>query len=128
VDFIANNTHLDIAEIGKNKIWASFIPHSNDGYVYDLHHERDGKVSRLLKFQLLESDGKSLTGVMFDTSDDEGSNGYTKIGFDTERSDIKLFLEMSSALSNLETKLTIGRGIKLNVLNGKNGAWEIKYP
>ena len=48
----------------------------------------------MLKFQLLESDGKSLTGVMFDTSDDEGSNGYTKIGFDTERSDIKLFLEM----------------------------------
>jgi len=128
-----NHTYIDIAEIGSNKIWATLI----SGNDFDLWNERDGNVSKLMKFEILSSDGKSITGVMFDTSDRNSNHGYTKIGFDTFTNtyDVKLFLELSSDQFNLETNLKIenidkiNRSFQLNVLNdGKNGTWEIKYP
>jgi len=114
-------THLSIAEIGTNKIWASLISHTD----FELFHEIDGNVSKLLKFKLLESDGKSLTGVMFDSSGEELSDGYTKFSFDTKvnKSVLELFLEMRSAQSHLYTRFTIGSDLiwKLKVRNGENG-------
>ena len=64
------------------------------GNDFDLWHERDGNVSKLMKFEILSSDGKSITGVMFDTSDRNSNHGY-KFGFDTYTNayDVKLFLE-----------------------------------
>jgi len=121
-DLMTNFTHLSIAEIGKNKIWASLISRSD----FELFHERDGNVSKLLKFKLLESDGKSLTGVMFDSSGEELSDGYTKFSFDTKvnKKVLELFLEMRSAQSHLDTRLSIGSEFiwKLKVRNGENGA------